>query len=122
MSERLPYEEQLPKQWDELTLPGEDQAWEDMRQRLEEDDDDRFVAWWQRGCIIWGLLLLVLLAILWYILKPQEWFNSKKSEINKIVQVSRENKNDTLPNNSSERAASGAQSSQHKQLHLGDTL
>ena len=43
MSDRLPYEEQLVQQWNDLPLPDEDMAWADMKRRLEEDDDDSII-------------------------------------------------------------------------------
>ena len=38
MNERLPYEEQLSQQWNNLPLADENMAWADMKRRLEEDD------------------------------------------------------------------------------------
>jgi hypothetical protein len=63
MSERLPYEEQLPQHLRDIPLPDEDAAWADMKRRLEEDDDDGVIAWWKKGCLGWGLLLLALIGI-----------------------------------------------------------
>lgn len=68
MSERLPYEEQLQQQLRDFPLPDENAAWEDMRRRLEEDDDDGVIVWWRKGCAGWGLLLLGLLALGWWIM------------------------------------------------------
>lgn len=85
MSERLPYEEQLRQQWDDLPLPDENRAWEDMKQRLEEEDDDKIVFWWRRGCMLWGFLLLGLLGLGWWLLQPQQWFTDKKESINTTV-------------------------------------
>jgi hypothetical protein len=80
VSEQLPYEEQLAQQWSDLPLPDENMAWADMKRRLEEDDDKPVVAWWRRGCGLWGLLLLVVLAIGWWILQPEKWFSTAKKE------------------------------------------
>jgi hypothetical protein len=69
MSERLPYEEQLPQHLRDFPLPDENSAWADMKRRLDEDDDDGAIVWWKRGCALWiGLALLVALAITgwWY--------------------------------------------------------
>ena len=41
MNEYLPYEDELKKQLDDLPLPSEDIAWDDMKQRLDKDDKDR---------------------------------------------------------------------------------
>lgn len=76
MSDRLPYEEQLAKQWSDLPLPDENMAWEDMKRRLEEDDDDPIVPLWLRGCGLWGLLLLTLSGLGW-------WFFQKNTTENK---------------------------------------
>jgi hypothetical protein len=104
MSERLPYEEQLSQQWDDLTLPDENRAWEDMKQRLEEEDDDKIVFWWRRGCMLWGFLLLGLLGLGWWLLQPQQWFKGKneKEETTATISSAEQNKqtinrNDTAP-------------------------
>lgn len=68
MSERLPYEEQLAQKLAGIPLPDEDQAWEDMRRRLEKDDDDRIIPFWLRGCASWGLMLLLLTLSGWWLL------------------------------------------------------
>lgn len=91
MNERLPYEEQINQQLNELPLPDENRAWADMKRRLEEDDDDGIVVWWRRGCMLWGLLLLVLLATGWWFLKPHEWFHSKT--IKEEIKTEKQNKN-----------------------------
>lgn len=79
MSERLPYEEQLPQQLRDFPLPDEDAAWADMKRRLEEDDDDGVIVWWRRGCAGWGLLLLALSAIGWWFFIKNE-HTEKKNE------------------------------------------
>lgn len=80
MSERLPYEEQLPQQLRDFPLPDENAAWEDMRRRLEEDDDDGVIVWWRRGCAGWGLLLLGLLTLGWWIMYENGIFSGSKNE------------------------------------------
>ena len=91
MNERLPYEEQINQQLNELPLPDANRAWADMKRRLEEDDDDGVVVWWRRGCMLWGLLLLVLLVTGWWFLKPHEWFHSKT--IKEEIKTEKQNKN-----------------------------
>ena len=61
MSERLPYEDKLQQQLNDLPLPDENKAWADMKRRLEEDDDNGAIIWWRQGCMLWGLLLIALL-------------------------------------------------------------
>lgn len=79
MSERLPYEEQLPQRLRDVPLPDEDLAWADMERRLEEDDDDGIIAWWRKGCLGWGFLLLALLATgLWWFLNRNDHADEKK--------------------------------------------
>ena len=79
MSERLPYEERLNQQWNDLPMPDVNMAWDDMRRRLEEDDDDRVIAWWRRGCLPWAIGLLLLVAISWWIFQPQKWFDKNQT-------------------------------------------
>lgn len=88
MSERLPYEEQLPQQLRDFPLPDENAAWEDMRRRLEEDDDDGVIVWWRRGCAGWGLLLLGLLALGWWTMYENGIFSGSKNEQKKDSTVS----------------------------------
>jgi hypothetical protein len=69
MSDRLPYEEQLPQHLRDFPLPDENAAWADMKRRLDEDDDDGAIVWWRKGCALWaGLLLIAALLITgwWY--------------------------------------------------------
>jgi hypothetical protein len=88
MNERLPYEEQLAEQIGSLTLPDENMAWADMKQRLEEDDDGGIIVWWRRGCMLWGFLLLGLVGMGWLLLQPEKWFSnkSKSAEIATVKQ------------------------------------
>jgi len=81
MSDRLPYEEQLSQQWNDLPLPDEDMAWTDMRRRLEEDDDDGIIPFWLRGCGLWGLLLIALVGIGWWVFWHPKNENKKEQVI-----------------------------------------
>src|SRR5262245_2675068 len=94
MNERLPYEDQLNQQWDELPLPDENMAWEDMKRRLEEDDDDTLVPFWLRGCGLWGLLGIVLLGLGWWWLRPDKWWKTKHEVENVSSVDQREKQND----------------------------
>ena len=100
MSEKLPYEEQLAQQWNDLPLPDENMAWSDMKRRLEEDDDKPVAAWWRRGCVLWGLLLLLLLTAGWFIVRPEKWFSNSKKE-NAVA------KEETVPGNRKNSNTSG---------------
>jgi len=77
MNERLPYEEQLTQQLENLPLPDENMAWEDMKRRLEEDDDG-IIPIWIRGCGPWALLAIVLLGLSWWFIRPNRWMNKKQ--------------------------------------------
>ena len=87
MNERLPYEEQLAQQWNDLPLPDENMAWADMKRRLEEDDDDSFIPFWLRGCALWGLLAVLLLGLGWWIVRPEKWFVKKGSTAQREIVV-----------------------------------
>lgn len=78
MSERLPYEEQLPQQWNNLPLPDEDMAWADMKRRLEEEEDKPLLPFWLRGCAGWALLGLLVVGLGWWMLRPDKWGQKKK--------------------------------------------
>ncbi|MET0392062.1 MAG: hypothetical protein ABW019_02935, partial [Chitinophagaceae bacterium] len=81
MSERLPYEEQLRRQWDDLPLPDAGMAWADMKRRLDEDDEDRvLIPWWRRGCAVWILLLLILFGLGWWYWHSKQALSGKASE------------------------------------------
>lgn len=106
MSERLPYEEQLAQQWNDLPLPDENMAWADMKRRLEDDDDKPVAAWWRRGCGLWSLLLLLLLVVGWFILKPEKWFSNSKKEntVNEktVAGNQKDKENNTTGNNNND--------------------
>ena len=106
MSERLPYEDQLQQHLNDLPLPDENKAWEDMKRRLEEDDDGPIIAWWRRGCLLWGFLLLVIFGSgLWLI--RERYFSSginKKEAVTKQEEVAGNKNKDsviiqTIPSN-----------------------
>lgn len=102
MSELLPYEQQLQQQWTDIPLPDEDTAWEDMAKRLKDDDDDKgIVFWWRPGCALVGLLL-VLLGLGWWIVRPEKSFSNKAGDTGKHTTV-------TVDQNKSDNNYSGNQ-------------
>jgi hypothetical protein len=82
MNDRLPYEEQLAQQWNDLPLPDENMAWEDMKRRLEDDDDGGIIPIWLRGCGLWGLLAVVILGLGWWLIRPEKWWNKEQETEN----------------------------------------
>src|SRR5688572_24846545 len=78
MNDRLPYEEQLAQQLNGLPLPDENMAWADMKRRLEDDDDNGIIPVWLRGCGLWGLLVILLIGIGWWIVRPDKWWRKKQ--------------------------------------------
>ncbi|HEV8286955.1 MAG TPA: hypothetical protein VGQ09_21745 [Chitinophagaceae bacterium] len=101
MNERLPYEEQLAQQqWDELSLPDEDMAWANMKRRLEEEDDDRLVPFWLRGCVLWGIVAVLLITITWWMVRPEKGFVKEKpvtqKETIKKIQGKEKNNSDSF--------------------------
>lgn len=100
MSERLPYEQQLHQQWNNLPLPDEQVAWDDMARRLEEDDDDKGIFfWWRPGCGVW-LLLLLLPAVGWWIVRPEKYFSGRQKQADSAYNVSLHKENGTHPEQS----------------------
>jgi hypothetical protein len=93
MSERLPYEEQLSQQWNNLPLPNEDMAWADMKRRLEEDDDKPLLPFWLRGCAGWALLGLLVAGLGWWMLRPDKWGQKKKENAELNTVVKKQNRN-----------------------------
>jgi hypothetical protein len=74
MNPLLPYEEQLGLQLGDLVLPDENLAWADMKRRLDEDEDKRLIPLWLRGCAPWAFLIIVLVGIGWWLVRPEKWF------------------------------------------------
>lgn len=78
MNEHLPYEDEIIKRLDDLPLPNEDVAWEDMKHRLEKDDKDRpIIPPLLKGCGGYVLLSLVLMLAFLFIVDPAKWFHDK---------------------------------------------
>lgn len=94
MSDRLPYEEKLAHQWTDLPLPDENMAWEDMKRRLEEDEDDGIIPFWLRGCGLWGLLLIALIGIGWWLFWKPKNENKKEHTIIQLEAGSKKKKDE----------------------------
>src|ERR1043165_6122496 len=96
MNKRAPYEEQIAKQLNEVSLPDENFAWADMKRRLEEeDDDDRIIPFWLSGCLLWTLFGVVVVGFCWWMFRPEKWFERKKAELPKISASQEERQNNS---------------------------
>jgi hypothetical protein len=91
MSDRLPYEDQLAQQLNDLPLPDENMAWADMKRRLEEEDDDRILPFWLNGCGLWGLVALVLIGIGWWFVRPDKWWSKTSNTETSTSNATKEN-------------------------------
>ncbi len=81
MNERLPYEDELVNRLNDLPLPNEEMAWEDMRRRLEKDDGDKpVIVPLLKGCGGYAILLISLAIVLLLIIDPAKWFHTKVEE------------------------------------------
>lgn len=119
MNDRLPYEEQLSEQLNDLPLPDENMAWEDMKRRLEEDDDIGIIPFWLRGCGIWGLLLLVLVGIGWWLISPVKPGN-KKQETGYVKNIPQKGDTTVIKKNKIDVDSSGKESNSNK--NANDTI
>ncbi len=79
MNEHLPYEDELMKRLEELPLPAEDMAWEDMKRRLDKDDDMPLIPPFFKGCTSKGIALLLLAIALVFMAK---WFHKRTEKPN----------------------------------------
>lgn len=96
MNEKLPYEEIFHQQLKDILLPDENMAWVDMKHRLQEEDDDPAIAWWRKGCILWGIIFTALLGVglYWYYSGNKPKQNLKQNEIQENIPTLR--KGDTV--------------------------
>jgi len=84
MNKRLPYEEQLAEQLKQVLLPDENMAWADMKRRLDEEDDDRIIPFWLNSCFLWTVVVVVILTLGWWLVRPEKWFERKKIDVHRI--------------------------------------
>jgi hypothetical protein len=79
MNEKLPYEESLEQQLTDLPLPDEEQSWEKMQLLLDKDDDDDRILppVFLKSCLGWSLLFIGVLAVLWFLIRPEKWWSNK---------------------------------------------
>ena len=99
MNKRLPYEEELSKQLNDLPLPDENVSWEDMKRRLDEDNDDGvIIPPAQRGCLGYSLLLILLAVVIWLIVRPDKWSWNNQKNIVSSEEVHTNRKDDTAIN------------------------
>lgn len=137
MNENLPYEDELKRRMDDLSLPAEDLAWKDMKQRLDKNDKDRpLIPPVFKGCAGYGLLFLLLTIASLFIIDPAKWFHNtgKKQHIKNDSTESKMhlNKSDTIntiplsventvPKNSSEENSASSQKGTTSSTLLIDT-
>src|SRR5215213_5701937 len=89
VNKKLPYEELLHHQLNDLPVPDKEQSWQKMKQLLENDDDDRIVPpVLMRGCFGWSLLSIALLVIFWLVVHPERWW--KNESISKIEKTEKQ--------------------------------
>ena len=123
MNERLPYEEELAKQLEDLHLPDENVAWEDMRRRLEKDKDDDSVIITPpiKGCLGYGLLLLLIATVLFFVFRGDK--QTKSPEMKMIDSIERIADHNDLPATSFTQKATGNSSkSGSVKSHKNDTI
>jgi hypothetical protein len=90
MNDKQPYEQKIEDQLNNLPLPDEDMAWEDMRRRLEKDDDKPVPFFWFYKKWILGLIGIIILVIGWWILRPEKWWNKKRATENITITTSKD--------------------------------
>ncbi len=123
MNERLPYEEELAMQLEELHLPDENVAWEDMRRRLEKDKDDDSVIIPPpvKGCLGYGLLLLLIATVLFFVFRTNKPGESLKSK--PVDSVATTADHNTPPGvNLAEKAAGDSNKPVSKTTYKNDTI
>ena len=101
MNKRLPYEEELSRQLNDLPLPDENISWEDMNRRLEGDDDNNVIIPPAKNWMPW--LWLFVFAIGHYIIfiaRPDTWNgNTSKKSTDSIEVAGDKIKNNISPKN-----------------------
>ena len=81
MSEHFSYDDELKRGLNNLPLPDEGMAWDDMERRLDKGDDRKpLIPPVLRGCAGMGLLLLVLVIAALVIVNPFSWLDSQRNK------------------------------------------
>lgn len=62
MNERLPYEDSLNQKLQEIPLPELEPSWQKMKALLQDEDDDKVVPPFIKGCASVGLVLLLIIG------------------------------------------------------------
>lgn len=116
---------ELDDRFSNLPLPDEDRAWQDMKKRLEKDDEDRFIVLppFLQGCVGWTLLLALLLGgTFWFYFHDGGEAKESKEEAREVRQTpgsaARPDSARTV-NNPTPEAHKGA--SRHIPAAMGDT-
>ena len=97
MKTKLPYEDALQQQFEDLPLPGENQSWQQMEQLLNKDKK-RFLPpfFLQYGLLC--LLALWFVTVMYFVLRKNEMMNKRLAEkeaaINHVVANNQEHFND----------------------------
>lgn len=104
MNERLPYEESMERQLSELNelpLPDQELAWEKMQLLLDKDDDGPgLIPPVFRGCLGWGLLLLLIAVVSWFFFRPDGWFTGRSGkETSKQIPLNGQRSSDSAGTN-----------------------
>ncbi|HEX6334562.1 MAG TPA: hypothetical protein VFZ78_10070 [Flavisolibacter sp.] len=102
MSEKLPYEDMMQNGFDDLPVPDAEQAWHDMRQKLDQEDRRRRIIppFFLSGCAGWiaaGVLGALLLVTGWFIFYQQD--ETRDTTTSRDRQVPRQQQQTTDPVN-----------------------
>jgi hypothetical protein len=123
VSDLTPYEKELLNQLNNLPLPDEDQAWKDMKEMLDNDDNKGGGAKPTSDNRIWGIILLIFLinaCILWYA-RPTKLPIISNTENNKTGTVKKDLSTETTTNNETQKISPVTISTEKNTIHNKDT-